>query len=1341
VSPQLLVIQESGYIHTALRPYKPLVDWDNCCAVACLFRNTSAGPMASNGCEELMQAWFSKNVYNQRKAETDIRGIAEILERTANVSWSRIPRIYSVLRIIDQLQVIECFLTEGVSDVGFPFTSKSLPSSLLDHATRSAFLAAQELVFNTRAQDLERAQSRHGHFRDLSDIPFKKVEELGKGAYGFVDRVVSTISHKEYARKLIPRGKNFRKDKNVLLDFERELSNLKRISTHKHIVQLVASYTDPKYVGIITTPVADCNLHEYLQQQLDSGKRSFLRGFFGCLTTAVCSLHDNKVRHKDIKPQNVLVKGECIFLTDFGLSLDWSERNHSITTGPSVATPRYAAPEVANQAPRNSSADIWSLGCVFLEMWTVLRGESKQSLELHLSEKGSHSTQYCNNSVGVSTWIEAVARRPGSSADNAPVDWIKNMLQREGAKRWTVHQLEEQIQIHDEDDATPFAYIGRCCSHDEDTEGSVYSTCDEDMGDDVKFLPAPASELHLKESKPVYKRTVTPSPSWDLPAALNVSHLFQEVNTASPPAVPPSLQEPILNLGKKGGLTPLTIDTCLKATIGQPVDCAVEAFALDEQGTTPTLNAEDDLTAKPRDADPSPRLQPEQVDNDNLNNHRNDVERGEDSENEWDVSDTSRPEISEVDQVPQQRMKEPFLEEQISRRFPPQPYFEDENVSLARETIYGTDTEGYVKPSSPLWEPERHAFDDSDVPASRERGGNAQNEPRDDWSNDWKFEREKEDARRSEHDVRKGTERTKSDGEERKLEATGRRAQKDVKGTNAATAAATATKKTTTDERGSRRTENKTSNKESESTSSHSQHPTMDKFDCKLDGMNPANKQWVFFSSGSRHIDDCKLCSRRIPHDDVFVLQPQRSVRLRCGQHICDQCLASKIDLAVRYPQHMPPVCGNVEIAISSLQLSRHLDQDLATEYVRKYRAYKSYYPDFCQPTKQNVLVCPIETCKSQIIPSKVRVDQHSGKKFVRCTHCIVPVCLTCGSKFHGGSHCSGFATRPPRWEMCWQICPKCLLPWIKCPCKEFNEGLHDTEDDQDVFPITAEERGYGYGSAYPQGTKETPGYPVPPQHTSANPRNPFHEDVRKWYHPQQAYADIPYGQTYPMPSYGTPNPFADPNVFGEPKPYVHTPFWNNYQAPPQPQYPPAAPPFSTPYAGYYAAPPRQPSPPAQYHTKTHPHRHHSNQTNNIRRDSPLDHGNPQPAAANSNNDDHSDFSEELRPPLRRQKSHRRTRNTMHDDSSYMSTADSRASAVAVINRDRESAQAGLSYDDALNSPERILEWLLHIRIDHDATQQTNWTDEGSYDDEDGYTDSSDTFIESDDDYWDTVEA
>jgi serine/threonine protein kinase len=81
----------------------------------------------------------------------------------------------------------------------------------------------------------------------------------------------------------------------------------------------VHSYTDPKYFALLMNPVGECNLSEYYELARGSpDKLSLLRSFFGCLANALQYVHSIKIRHRDIKPQNVLVKGERVYLTDFG---------------------------------------------------------------------------------------------------------------------------------------------------------------------------------------------------------------------------------------------------------------------------------------------------------------------------------------------------------------------------------------------------------------------------------------------------------------------------------------------------------------------------------------------------------------------------------------------------------------------------------------------------------------------------------------------------------------------------------------------------------------------------------------------------------------------------------------------------------------------------------------------------------------------------------------------------------------------------------------------------------------------------------------------------------------
>ncbi|KAL9616062.1 MAG: hypothetical protein Q9160_009033, partial [Pyrenula sp. 1 TL-2023] len=438
--------------------------------------NPALAESAERGIELFFAPYLlSNSTKSKRLSESDVRHVSDGLYRMGRESWSRVPRIYAVLRIINQVQVIDAFITQGISDLWFPFSHKTLPECLRSPSSRFEFLDVQELVL-TKALDLEREDGRHRYFSKTEEVPLRKIEELGKGGFGYVDRVISNITYKEYARKLIPRGRTFKKNVEVLKDFERELGHLKKLS-HIHIVELIGSYTDTKFVGIIMSPVAEYNLKDFLVlDPLPPGSLSFLRSFFGCLAAALCYLHNNRIRHKDIKPQNVLVKGHQIFLTDFGISLDWSDLTQSTTSGPTIKTPRYCAPEVAENLPRNTFADVWSLGCVFLEIWTALKGEKIESLVSFLTGNGTKSTCYYSNCDTAVKWCKMLKAKTGTFEENPPFPWILGMLQPNQDERWTAQKLCDQIEEVNEDPEIRYTFSGLCCVHNDESSESLYSS-------------------------------------------------------------------------------------------------------------------------------------------------------------------------------------------------------------------------------------------------------------------------------------------------------------------------------------------------------------------------------------------------------------------------------------------------------------------------------------------------------------------------------------------------------------------------------------------------------------------------------------------------------------------------------------------------------------------------------------------------------------------------------------------------------------------------------------------------------------------------------------------------
>ncbi|KAH7083945.1 kinase-like domain-containing protein, partial [Paraphoma chrysanthemicola] len=167
---------------------------------------------------------------------------------------------------------------------------------------------------------------------------------------------------------------------------------------HQHCVKFIGSYTDVDHVNILSSPVADMDLAVFLDQDLGIEAKKILYRGIGCLCNAINYLHQNNIRHEDLKPQNVLIHGDNILLTDFGFSLDFSDDCVSTTTGrPSAWTIRYSAPEVLNFAPRNRATDIFSLGCVLVEMISGLHGQSLATVKAFWKHTGNGQSSFAHN--------------------------------------------------------------------------------------------------------------------------------------------------------------------------------------------------------------------------------------------------------------------------------------------------------------------------------------------------------------------------------------------------------------------------------------------------------------------------------------------------------------------------------------------------------------------------------------------------------------------------------------------------------------------------------------------------------------------------------------------------------------------------------------------------------------------------------------------------------------------------------------------------------------------------------------------------------------------------------
>jgi serine/threonine protein kinase len=145
------------------------------------------------------------------------------------------------------------------------------------------------------------------------------------------------------------------------------------------IVQLVRFHSSPSTFEyhVIMSPVANGGdlktrlQHQFLNPYGEYITEAFVHSAMWDLCDTLRSIHTQFVRHKDIKPGNLLIHHERLLYADFGSSIDFSDSGTDVTNGLHPAdyvSLAYAAPEIHDRMPRNKQSDIFSLGCVLFEI-------------------------------------------------------------------------------------------------------------------------------------------------------------------------------------------------------------------------------------------------------------------------------------------------------------------------------------------------------------------------------------------------------------------------------------------------------------------------------------------------------------------------------------------------------------------------------------------------------------------------------------------------------------------------------------------------------------------------------------------------------------------------------------------------------------------------------------------------------------------------------------------------------------------------------------------------------------------------------------------------------------
>jgi serine/threonine protein kinase len=86
------------------------------------------------------------------------------------------------------------------------------------------------------------------------------------------------------------------------------------------------------------------------------------------LASAINYLHQRNIIHKDVQPKNIYLRRDKLKLGNFGFQTNPLKMIQMMNTKDAVC---YIAPEVIKNSDFDKPADIWSVGCIFYEIYML----------------------------------------------------------------------------------------------------------------------------------------------------------------------------------------------------------------------------------------------------------------------------------------------------------------------------------------------------------------------------------------------------------------------------------------------------------------------------------------------------------------------------------------------------------------------------------------------------------------------------------------------------------------------------------------------------------------------------------------------------------------------------------------------------------------------------------------------------------------------------------------------------------------------------------------------------------------------------------------------------------
>ncbi|KAA3674556.1 dual specificity tyrosine-phosphorylation-regulated kinase 1 [Paragonimus westermani] len=268
----------------------------------------------------------------------------------------------------------------------------------------------------------------HGFVRtgDVWHDRYKILALIGKGTFGQVVRALDEHTGEEVAIKVIKNKRSFLQQAEVEIKLLREMSAFQvneQVAVEvgaNYIVNLKAHFNHHGHLCLVFE-LLSYNLYDLLVNTNYRGVSLNLTRKFAqqlCAALVFLSRPDVQVIHCDLKPENILLvnpKRSAIKVVDFGSSCHVSEKVYQY-----IQSRFYRSPEVLLNLDYGLGIDMWSLGCILVEMHTgepLFSGSNELEQLLQIIEVlGCPPVSMVETSPKLSTFFETIPSYPGTAS-------------------------------------------------------------------------------------------------------------------------------------------------------------------------------------------------------------------------------------------------------------------------------------------------------------------------------------------------------------------------------------------------------------------------------------------------------------------------------------------------------------------------------------------------------------------------------------------------------------------------------------------------------------------------------------------------------------------------------------------------------------------------------------------------------------------------------------------------------------------------------------------------------------------------------------------------------------